>query len=106
MNGVVKTRSGEVRGSVADGVHAFKGIPYAAAPLGANRLRPPQPAAPWSGVRDALCYGPRPPMPPYPPGLDVLVPDLAVPGEDCLNLNIWSPDLGSARQPVMVWIPS
>jgi para-nitrobenzyl esterase len=94
-----------VRGSIADGVHTFKGIPYAAPPFGANRLRPPQPVAPWSGVRDALTYGPKPPMPPYPPGVDMLIPDLAVPGEDCLNLNIWSPDLELARQPVMVWIP-
>jgi para-nitrobenzyl esterase len=105
MNTVVKTQYGEVRGSVADGVHTFKGIPYAAPPFGANRLRPPQPVESWSGVRDALTFGPMPPMPPYPPGLDMLIPDLAIPGEDCLNLNIWSPDLGSAKQPVMVWIP-
>ena len=99
------TRHGEVRGSVADGVHTFKGIPYAAPPFGANRLRPPQPVAPWSGVRDALAYGPKPPQPPYPPPVAVLIPECAIPGEDCLNLNIWSPDLGSAGQPVMVWIP-
>ena len=105
MNTVVKTRYGEVRGSVADGVHTFKGIPYAAPPFGANRLRPPQPVAPWSGVRDALTFGPIPLQPPIPPPIDVLLPELAIPGEDCLNLNIWSPDLGSARQPVMVWIP-
>ena len=105
MNAVVKTRYGEVRGSVADGVNTFKGIPYAAPPFGANRLRPPQPVAPWSGVRDALTYGPKSPQLPYPPPIDVLLPELAVPGEDCLNLNIWSRDLGSAGQPVMVWIP-
>ena len=105
MNAVVKTRQGEVRGSVADGVNTFKGIPYAAPPFGANRLRPPQPVAPWSGVRDALTYGPKAPQPPYPPEVSVLLPELAIPGEDCLTLNIWSPDLGAARQPVMVWIP-
>src|SRR2546425_5991378 len=105
MNAVVKTQHGEVRGSVTDGMHTFKGIPYAAPPFGANRLRPPQPVAPWSGVRDALSYGPKAPQPSYPPGVSVLLPELAISGEDCLNLNIWSPDLGSARQPVMVWIP-
>jgi para-nitrobenzyl esterase len=105
MNTVVKTPYGEVRGSVVDGVHTFKGIPYAAPPFGANRLRPPQPVEPWSGVRDALTYGPKTPQPSYPPEVSVLLPELAIPGEDCLTLNIWSPDLGSARQPVMVWIP-
>src|SRR5690348_4654426 len=102
MNAVVKTRRGRVRGSVADGVNSFKGIPYAAPPFGANRLRPPQPVEAWTGVRDALAYGPKTPQLPYPPPIDVLVPELTAPGEDCLNLNVWSRDLGSARQPVMV----
>ena len=105
MNSVVKTRYGEVRGSVVDGVNTFKGLPCAAPPSGANRLRPPQPVAPWSGVRDALTYGPKPPQAPYPPEVSMILPELAVPGEDCLTLNIWSPDLGSAGLPVMVWIP-
>jgi para-nitrobenzyl esterase len=105
MNSVVKTRYGEVRGSVADGVNTFKGIPYAAPPFGANRLQPPQPVSPWSGVRDALTYGPKSPQPPYPPPIDMLIPEFSVSGEECLNLNIWSRDLGSAGQPVMVWIP-
>jgi para-nitrobenzyl esterase len=105
MRTVVNTRRGKVRGSVADGVNAFKGVPYAARPFGANRLRPPQPVAPWSGVRDALTYGPKSPQPVYPPPVLTLLPEFAVPGEDCLNLNIWSADLGSAGQPVMVWIP-
>ena len=105
MNIVVKTRNGEVRGCIADGVNIFKGIPYAAPPFGANRLRPPQPVEAWSGVRDALTFGSKPPQLPYPPPFDVILPDDTVAGEDCLNLNIWSPGLGSARQPVMVWIP-
>jgi len=107
MNAVVKTRSGEVRGSVADGVNTFKGIPYAASPFGANRLRPPQPVTAWSGVRDALTYGPKAPQPPYDAPVDVLLllPEFVTSGEDCLSLNIWSCDLGSSGQPVMVWIP-
>ncbi len=105
MNAVVKTRSGEVRGTVANGVNAFKGIPYAAPPFGANRLRPPQPVEPWSGVRDALTYGPKSPQPSYPPSVQLLLPESTTTGEDCLNLNVWSPDLGPAGRPVMVWIP-
>jgi para-nitrobenzyl esterase len=101
---VVSTRSGEVRGTFADGVYAFKGIPYAAPPFGANRLRPPQPVVPWSGVRDALTFGPMPPQLPMPLQVAALLPFGTVPGKDCLNLDIWTPDLGSGGHPVMVWI--
>jgi carboxylesterase type B len=102
---VVRTAQGEIRGEVADGVHVFKGVPYAAPPFGVNRLRPPQPVRRWSGVRDALSWGPMPPQLPYPPPWDVLIPERGVLGEDCLNLNIWTPDPGAAGLPVMVWIP-
>lgn len=102
---IVDTQSGKVRGSVADGVNIFKGIPYAAPPFAANRLQPPAPVEAWSGVRDALAYGPKSPQPPYPPPIDLFIPELTTSGEDCLNLNIWSSDLASAGQPVMVWIP-
>jgi carboxylesterase type B len=103
-NPVVKTRAGALRGANADGVHVFKGVPYAAPPIVANRLLPPQSVAPWSGVRDALAFGPTPPKPPIPPQITAILPEQTIPGDDCLNLNIWSADLG-ARQPVMVWIP-
>jgi carboxylesterase type B len=102
---VIRTVHGAVRGSIADGVIRFLGIPYAAPPFGANRLRPPRPVEPWSGVRDALTYGAKPPQLPYLPPWDVLIPERGPLGEDCLNLNIWTPDLGAARLPVMVWIP-
>ena len=104
MQTVVRTRQGAVHGSVADGVAAFKGIPYAAPPFGPNRFQPPQSVEPWDGVREALNYGPTAPKAPYFPPFDVLIPEVDIPGEDCLNLNIWSPDLGQARLPVMVWI--
>ena len=104
MDAIVTTRSGQVRGSVVEGVNTFKGIPYAAPPFGNRRFRPPQPVEPWGGVRDALTYGATVPKPPYFPPFDVLLPEPAIPGEDCLNLNIWSPELGQANLPVMVWI--
>ncbi len=96
METVIKTRQGDVRGRSVDGVHTFKGIPYAAPPVGANRLRPPRPVAPWSGVRDALAYGPKTLQPAYPPGIALLLQELTVGGDDCLTLNVWSP--GDARR--------
>jgi carboxylesterase type B len=104
-NVIVKTRMGDVGGCVADGVNVFKGIPYAAPPFGTNRLLPPQPAARWSGVREALAFGPKSPQLPYPPPVDVMIPEFVGPGEDCLTLNVWSSAVGAGRQPVMVWIP-
>ena len=104
MTTVIKTRQGEVRGRVDEGVQVFKGIPYAAPPVGANRLRPAQPVA-WSGVRDALAFGPKTFQPTYPPVIRLLLQELTDGGEDCLTLNVWSPAVGTAGHPVMVWIP-
>jgi para-nitrobenzyl esterase len=106
MDAIVKTANGQVRGRSADGVHAFLGISYAAPPVGPRRLRPPQPVEPWTGIRDATVIGPEPPQPQFgandPSGL---VFDPAVPGDDCLNLNVWTPDPGATGLPVMVWSP-
>jgi para-nitrobenzyl esterase len=98
------TRQGTVAGVQANGVHVFKGIPYAAAPFGPRRMRPPEPPAPWDGVRDCTEFGPTVPKNPYPPPFDGLLPEPSIPGEDCLNLNVWTPDPGDARLPVLVWI--
>jgi para-nitrobenzyl esterase len=102
---VIRTSHGAVRGSLAGGVHRFLGISYAAPPFGAHRLLPPQPVEPWTGVRDATTYGAKPPQLPYPPPWDVLIPEWGPDGEDCLNLNIWTPDPTTSGLPVMVWIP-
>jgi para-nitrobenzyl esterase len=104
MDTVVRTRQGAVRGSIAEHVASFKGIAYAAAPFGPRRFLPPQPTKPWVGVRDALEYGATVPKPPYFPPFDTLLPEPANSGEDCLNLNVWTPDPGGAGLPVMVWI--
>src|SRR5258708_36163877 len=104
MNIDVRTQKGGGGGSVVEGEAALKGIPYAAPPSGANRFQPPRPADGWDGVGEALIYGPTVPKPPYFPPFDVLLPEPAISGEDCLNLNIWTPDVGRAGLPVMVWI--
>src|SRR5712691_11481983 len=104
MDVVVRTRGGAVRGRVTDGVAVFKGVSYAAPPFGANRFGPPAPHAPWDGIRDALAFGPTAPQHPYRQPFDQILPNPRIPGDDCLNLNVWTPDPGPARLPVMVWI--
>jgi para-nitrobenzyl esterase len=104
VNPVVTTAHGAVRGAQTDfGVSVFKGIPYAAAPFGADRFKPPRPAASWPGERDALEFGPTAPKPGYPPPFDELLPEVDIPGADCLNLNIWTP-APSGSAPVLVWL--
>ncbi|RFU82436.1 carboxylesterase/lipase family protein [Streptomyces triticagri] len=86
-------------------IAVFRGIPYARPPVGALRFMPPQPAEPWDGVRDAGAFGPTPPKVPYTPAFAALLSDPAIPGDDWLTVNVWTPDPSpAARLPVMVWI--
>src|SRR5689334_143581 len=100
MDVVVTCSAGRVRGLWRGGIAVFRGIPFAAAPEGASRFRPPVPPAGWDGVRDCTEFGAAPPQPPPVPG----APPAWRPGDglDCLTLNVWSPDLGAAGLPVMV----
>ena len=91
MDTVVRTRQGAVRGKMVEGIAVFKGIAYAAAPFGSRRFRPPQAIEAWEGVRDALEFGATVPKPPYFPPFDTLLSEPVNPGEDCLNLNVWTP---------------
>ncbi|PVZ06358.1 carboxylesterase/lipase family protein [Actinomycetospora cinnamomea] len=102
---MVRTAQGRVRGTTTAAGARFLGIPYAAPPVGPGRLRPPRPPASWDGVRDATDLGPEPPQPQFGSDPDGLLFDPAVPGDDCLNLNVWTPDPGATGLPVMVWIP-
>ncbi len=104
MDPVVRVAQGQVRGAEKDGVLSFKGIPYAAAPFGPNRFQAPAAAPSWEGIRDALEFGPTCPAPPYPAPLDALLPEPVIAGDECLNLNVWTPGLDGPPKPVFVWI--
>lgn len=99
----VKTLGGEVSGLDLPGdVTSFRGIPYAAPPVGPLRWKSPQAAAPWTGVRDATKFGAACTQPKSPPG-NIYADDPPQQSEDCLFLNIWKP-AGAKKAPVMVWI--
>jgi len=99
----VETTTGAVQGRVTDGILDFRGIPYAAPPVGDLRFRPPQPRQPWSGVLDATRFGPVAPQNQGAMEAMFGAPPLAM-DEDCLTLNIWTPACDDCKRPVMVWI--
>ncbi len=96
---LVMTAQGALMGVSEGATRVFRGIPYAAPPVGANRFRSPQPPVAWQGVRDASMFGPK-------------CPQLALTGggydattsEDCLTLNVWAPAGAGTPRPVMVFI--
>jgi para-nitrobenzyl esterase len=99
---VVTISLGRVRGRDLGGATAFKGLPYAVPPQGKLRFQPPEPPERWRETRDCTEFGPAAPQLAPAPG----APPTWRPGDGlgCLTLNVWSPDLGAAGLPVMVWI--
>jgi para-nitrobenzyl esterase len=88
---LIKIDSGTVRGTTAGGVVSFKGIPYAAPPIGELRWRMPQPLKPWQGILSADKFGPA-----------SMQADDVPKSEDCLTLNVWRPTGSTGPLPVMV----
>ena len=103
---IVDTTEGKVRGVVTNGVHVYRGIPYAASTAGANRFMPPRKPQPWSGVRDAFQNGhSSPQVAPAPGAIGWGLRGSAAQGEDCCVLNVFSNSVNDGRKrPVMMWI--
>lgn len=103
---VVRTRGGAVRGLLEDGVAVFRGIPFAAPPVGALRFQAPRPPDPWDGVREADVFGPPPPQAPLAPPPPMPAPSGPIRHDpsDWLTLNVWTPDAGATGLPVLVWV--
>ena len=117
---VVETSAGKVRGFERNGVYVFKGLPYGASTSGARRFMPPAKPEPWTGIRNALAYGRICPQEDSVhfnmDGKNLANADedafllhrgsaITVPGEDCLRVNVWTPEInGSGKRPVMVYM--
>lgn len=103
MSVTVETSAGKVEGYQKYGLNIFKGIPYAAPPVGVRRWLPPEPVEPWSGLRQAQSFATVAPQ--NPTELQIIAPREPEPqNEDCLYLNIWTPGIDDKRRPVLFWI--
>lgn len=99
----LRVDGGLISGSTADGVRSYKGIPFAAPPVGDLRWKPPQPVVAWQGVRECNAFGPDCPQAPYPAG-SMYYSAPRKQSEDCLYLNVWTTAKTGDKRPVMVWI--
>jgi para-nitrobenzyl esterase len=99
---IARTPNGMLRGEAVGKLHVFRGIPYAQAPLGPLRWRPPLPAQKWAGTRAAVKFGPACVQPKVRPG-SIYTWELPPTSEDCLSLNIWAP-ADAHDAPVFFWI--
>ncbi len=100
-NDNVRVEGGLISGVVVDGVRIYKGIPFAAPPMGELRWKAPQPAPAWEGVRDCKEFGPDCPQAPY-PETSLYYSQPRKQSEDCLYLNVWTAARAGEKRPVMV----
>jgi para-nitrobenzyl esterase len=102
----VETASGQLTGSSEGPLSVFRGVPFARPPVGTDRFAAPRPPEPWTGLREAVTFGPAAVQSAidltYVPGFS-LWEGIGTTSEDCLSLNIWTPGL-TGRRPVLVWL--
>lgn len=97
---VLETDDGRVEGTQEGGHWVFRGIPYAAPPVGPLRFHPPQAPVPWTEVRSCRTFGAKAPQP-----AARLLPAAPLPcAEDCLTLNVWTPGVDAGHRPVFAWV--
>ena len=104
---IAETTEGKVRGSAKDGCCIFKGIRYGETTAGGNRFLPSRPPQKWSGLRDAMDWGPSAPQSPVPQNTDPFYSwysEIQTISEDCLFLNVFTPGVDHGKRPVMFWI--
>ncbi|HEY7438275.1 MAG TPA: carboxylesterase/lipase family protein [Acidimicrobiia bacterium] len=101
---IATTTAGNVRGKLREGIKIFRGIPYAAPPVGERRFRPPAPVEPWTEVLDAIHAGPVAPQNESPLEKSMGAPPPRWDEARCLTLNVWTPALDGAKRPVLFWI--
>src|SRR5258708_20021032 len=102
----VETRAGRVEGILERGVLQFRGIPFAASPVGDLRWRPPQPAEPWAGVRPAQGFGPMAPQGPSRFSFFTAAEQAEIGEDGCLTLNVSPPATDGDPPPVLPCTPT
>ena len=102
MATIVETRYGKIEGVREGSTNVFRGVPFAAPPVGERRFAPPLPPDPWTGVRQAQAFDSVSHQSSI--GLGFMGAGRQPQSEDCLYLNVWTPGLDGAKRPVMVWI--
>jgi len=103
VEGVTRTTAGVLQGVLEAGIWVFRGVPYAQVTGPEGRWRAAEPPAAWTGTRVASSWGPIAPQTPPVPGFS-FPHDPTESDEDCLNLNVWTPELDDRRRPVLVWL--